>query len=109
MKAFQVCSDYSEGSEVIFAESRNKARAIACYHDGFEYDEYKDIRAYRLPLLDGMENSEPKDNYWLNEEIRIILVRDYGWYCYEPNEYEPCESCCAKEFCEYYKDVIKDG
>lgn len=108
MKAFSVCSDYSEGSEVIFAENRNQARSIARYHDSFEDIDYKDIRAYRLPLLDGMENSELKDNYWLSEEIRTILVRDYGWRCNEPNEYEPCGECCAKEFCGYYNDILKE-
>lgn len=103
MKAFACSSNYSEGSIVVFAETANKARAMTVHSDGFEYDEYTDIRARRLPLLDGMENHEPKDNYWLNDEIRIILVRDYGWNCFEPNEYEPCEECCAKEYCGVYE------
>ena len=70
---------------------------------GFENDEYIDIRAVRVPLLDGKEEFEPRDNYWLNEEIRMILVRDYGWRCYEPNEYFPCEECIAKNFCSHYE------
>ena len=108
MKAFACSSSYSEGSIVVFAETANKARAMTAHSDGFEYDEYTDIHARRLPLLDGMENCEPKDSYWLNDEIRTILVRDYGWTCAEPNEYEPCEECCAKSFCSYYESQKGD-
>lgn len=109
MKAYEVYSDYSEGNKIVFAETANKARAIAAHSDGFEDEEYKDIRAYRLPLLDGMENFEPKDNYWLNEQIRKILVRDYGWQCIEPNVYDPCAECCAKEYCGYWESIKEES
>lgn len=108
MKAYQVISDFSEGSKIVFAETANKARAMTVHSDGFEYEDYKDIRAYRLPLLDGMENREPTDNYWLNDEIRTILVRDYGWICTYPNEYESCEDCCAKEYCGHWESIKEE-
>lgn len=53
MKAYGVSSEKSEGSKIVFADSRNKAKAIAAHSDGFEDDEYTDIRAVRIPLLDG--------------------------------------------------------
>ena len=110
MKAYQVFTDWTEGVSVVCAETRNQARAKAAYLDGFEDEQYKDIRAIRDPLLDGMEECEPKDNYWLNEKIRTILVRYYNLHCMEPNEYEACESCCANKYCDYYyeNDMVND-
>ena len=48
-----------------------------------------------------MENCEPKDNYWLNDEIRLILVKEYDWSCVEPIM-EDCDSCVAKNYCHYF-------
>ena len=48
-----------------------------------------------------MENCEPKDNYGLNDEIRMILVKEYGWSCVEPIV-EDCDSCVAKNYCHYF-------
>ena len=76
MKAWIVNTDYSEGSEIIFANTRNEARIEAMYCNSMADERYIDIKAHRLPELDGMENYEPRDNPWLNEEIRIILVKE---------------------------------
>lgn len=109
MKAYEVTSDFSGGSKIVFAETANKARAMTAHSDGYEDDGYTDIRAYRLPLLDGMEECEPKDNYWLNDEIRTILVRDYSWSCTYPNEFEPCAECCAKEYCGHWESIKEES
>lgn len=98
MKAWSVTTDYGEGSGIVFAENRNQARLLARCTDACEDADYIDIKAHRLPLLDGMENCEPKDNYWLNEDIRLILVKEYCWSCIEP---EDCDKCCAKQYCLY--------
>lgn len=103
MKAYSVSTYYSQISGIVFAENRNHARMLARSTDACEDAPYIEIRASRLPKLDGMEHSEPKDNLWLNEEIRLILVRDYGWSCTEPNEYEDCNDCCAKQYCPWFE------
>ena len=54
--------------------------------------------------LDGMENCEPTDNYWLNEDIRLILVKEYGWSCLEYDDIY-CEHCIARNYC----DVVAEG
>ena len=104
MKAYSVSADYSEGSDIVFAESRNQARNLARCTNACEDAPYIDIRAKRIPKLDGMEHCEPKDNLWLNEDIRLILVKEYNWACNEPNVYEDCDNCCAKQYCRYYED-----
>jgi hypothetical protein len=104
MKAYAVRTDYSEGSGIVFAESHNKAKMLALYTDACEDAPYIDIRAKRIPELDGMENCEPKDNPWLNEDIRMILVKEYGWGCVEPGVYEDCDKCCAKQYCHWCEE-----
>ena len=89
------------GSEIIFADTRGKAISEALRRDNFEDLELTDIRVKRLPILDGMEDREPTDNPWLNDEIRLILVKEYDWACIEP-EYSDCDSCIAKEYCHWF-------
>lgn len=101
MKGWIVSSDYAEGSKIVFADSRNEAKKQVLYSYGFEDVSYIDLIAKRCPKIDGMEKCEPTDNYWLNEDIRLILVREYSWTCIEP-QYSDCDSCCAKEYCLYF-------
>ena len=101
MKAYVVNTDYSEGSGIVFAENRNHARKLAQYTDACEDAPYIDIKARRVPILDGMENCEPRDNYWLNEDIRLILVKEYDCSCVEP-QYSDCDNCCAKQYCHWH-------
>lgn len=108
MKAYEVYTDFSEvGSGIVFAENVGKAKGKAIRLEIFHDKRFIDIRVKRLPELDGMESEEPADNLWLNEKIRTILVKEHGWQCNEPNVYEKCENCCAKEYCDYYLDIIR--
>lgn len=107
MKAYKVYADYSEGFEIVFAETVGEAKRKAIRLEFLQDERFIDIRVNRLPALDGMENEEPADNLWLNEMIRTILVKEYGWQCNEPNVYEKCEDCCAKEYCDYYLNIIR--
>lgn len=100
MKAWMVDTDYSEVSAIVFAENRNQARKIAQDTEFVGDAPYIDIRAKRCKELDGMENCEPKDNYWLNDDIRLILVKEYGWACVDPHLGD-CEKCCAKQYCHW--------
>ena len=101
MKGWIVNTDNSEGSAIVFANTRNEAKLEALRTDGFEDERYIDLRAHRCPEIDGMENCEPKDNYGLNDENRMILVKEYGWSCGEPIV-EDCDSCVAKNHCHYF-------
>lgn len=101
MKAWQVRGkDEDCGSYIVFADTRNEARKKAQFTQACENDKYIDIIAKRLPMLDDMEDYKPKSNPWLNDEIRTILVRDYGWSCLEP-VYADCETCCVREYCRW--------
>lgn len=99
MKGWIVSADYAEGSAIVFAETRDKAKLEVLYDDAFCDCRYTDLRVHRCPEIDGMENHQPTDNPWLNDEIRLILVKKYDWCCTEPGVYEDCDECCAKDFC----------
>lgn len=89
------------GNEIIFADTRGKAISEALSRDNFEDLEWTDIRIHRLSELDGMEKCEPTNNPWLNDDIRLILVKKYDWACVEP-QYSDCDSCVAKQYCHYF-------
>lgn len=101
MKAWICSTDYSESDAIVFADNRNQARVLAQATNICEDAPYTDIRATRCPEIDDMEDCEPKDNYWLNDDIRLILVKERNWTCIEPIN-EDCENCCAKQFCHYF-------
>lgn len=105
MKAWLVSDAYGnvEKSVVVFAETRGKAiNEALCYE--FEDCAYIDLRARRAKELDGMEDCEPTDNYWLNEDIRLILVKEYGWSCLEYDD-TYCGHCIARNYC----NVVAEG
>lgn len=100
MKAWIARTDYSDGSTIVFANTRNEAKLLAMGTDFCEYAPYIDIRVRRVPELDGMEKCEPTDNPWLNDDIRLILVKEYDWACVEP-QYSDCDNCIAKQYCHW--------
>ena len=49
--------------------------------------------------MDRLYQGETELN-WYDPELRLVLVRDFGWSCFEPS-YE-CETCRAKPFCPWH-------
>ena len=100
MKAWLVTNCEGIGI-VVFADTASKAKAYALNEDGFEDETFISLHVNRAVKLDGMENCEPKNNYLLNDDIRLILVRDYGRWCEEPIM-DDCSKCVAHEYCPKY-------
>ena len=99
MKAYNVRDKNSFYSTVVFAESSNKAKAIAMHTDACEDVPYTDIRTKRMPTLDkyyrGLDEMD-----WYDDADRIALVKDGKFHCFENSE---CPNCPAKEYCDYYE------
>lgn len=106
MKAYQVCTDWSDGSVVIFAETVNKAKYFALSTDLLCHENYKDLRATRLPKIDYLYNGQIVVDWNEGEEIRLALVREYGWHCIEP-QLSDCKVCTAEKYCEW--SLLKGG
>ena len=46
---------------------------------------------------------------WENPKDRLILVKECGFVCdYDYLEWEDCELCSAKEYCDRYKDHLTE-
>ena len=102
MKAYKITDrngvyDYAI---IVFAENRNKAKAIAVNTDSFEDIEYKDIRAIRMPKLDKYYRGESEMD-WYNAEDRIAMVKEAGFSCsLDYWEEEDCLECPAWQWCD---------
>lgn len=105
MKAYCVDSEYSEGVEIIFAETANKAKYIALRKtDTFCDDEYVHLHARRYPKIDKFYKNGKTIVDWVeDDDIRVELVKEYGHHCLEPMP-ECCEVCPAKEYCSVCED-----
>lgn len=104
MKAYCIDSEYSEGVEIIFAETANKAKYIALKTDTFCEDEYVHLHARRYPKIDKFYKKGKTIVDWVeDDDIRVELVKEYGHYCLEPMS-ECCEVCPAKEYCSMCED-----
>lgn len=104
MKTYCVDSEYSEGTEIIFAETANKAKYIALKTDTFCEDEYVHLHARRYPKIDKFYKKGKTIVDWVeDDDIRVELVKEYGHHCLEPMP-ECCEVCPAKEYCLMCED-----
>lgn len=106
MKAWQANSEYSEGSVVVFAEYVNKAKSMALHTDILCYENYKDLRVARLPKIDHLYNGQTVVDWNEDEDIRLALVKEYGWHCIEP-QLSDCKVCSAEKYCEW--SLLKGG
>ena len=112
MKAYIVDDKrgYADCALIVFAESRGKAIASAMGTDEFpKYDwDFTELRARREPALDGAYRGRWRMD-WDNDEDRLALVRDCGYYCnddaFDPDD---CERCVAKEYCDRHQDYLDE-
>ena len=110
MKAWRVREKGEFCSDVVFAETRGKARALASSTDCCDYARFIDIEVHRMPQADKYYRDGKWHLDWWNTQDRIALVKDCGFVC-DPDywDYEDCEICPAKEYCDQYKDLMDGG
>jgi hypothetical protein len=108
IKAWLVFGDWNDTSGIVFAETRNEARALAYYTDAIDPDTaYIDIHARRAPYMDGMDRGRVAAS-WDDPDDRFALVK-HGWACGEDcYDRDECEKCCAKEACWRYEEEDTD-
>lgn len=104
MKAYRVEERHGvyDFATVVFAETRNKAKAIAVNTDCLEGVEYTDISATRIPALDRFYRGK-KEMDWYDDEDKIAMVRYGNFTCSYEFDTEDCETCSAKQWCERYE------
>ena len=105
MKAWRVFDkDCTTGTEIIFAETRGKAISYALsYCDFFEDLSWTDVRAKRFKEFDKYYNGKQNPSFWFDDKIRVILVRDFDWGCFD-DCYDGLD-CPAYNFCKRRKEL----
>lgn len=107
MKAWLVEEPDEGYATIVFAKRRNKARYLAIQYDESLQDyRYDEVRATRMPQLDECAGDSPYVMDFNIDEDRLIMVRDAGFSCFEP-EYDDCEKCVAKDYCDKYEDYLE--
>lgn len=89
-------------SEVIFAETAGKAKALAANSETFEEYGFTDIRVRRCRALDRFYKGR-KEMDWLDMDDRIAMVRYAGFFCSYEMDNPGCHECGAAEYCERYE------
>lgn len=105
MKAWLVKDKDEFCATVVFAETRGKARSIAMRTEACEDVDFCDIEARREPQMDKYYKEGKKEMDWFDDNDRLALVKECGFYCEEIEE-DRCEDCPAKEYCEEYSVYI---
>ena len=111
MKAWLVREKDETFADVVFAETRGKARALARHFDCFEDAKFTDIEVRREPKADKYFKEGKVHLDWENPKDRIALVKECGFVCdYDYLEWEDCETCSAKKYCDRCRDhLIEEG
>ena len=105
MKAYLIYdpNKFEPGSTVVFAETAGKARALGICTDIFEDYSFTEISVRRVPALDPFYRGLWEMDFD-NAGDRVAMVRYANFQCLEEyTEYEDCESCPAKEWCDGYE------
>lgn len=108
MKAWFVRVKDEFCATVVFAETRGKAKYLALATDCCDDASFCDIEAYRVPQVDKYYKEGKTELEWGDPNDRLILVKECGFVCdYDFLMREDCESCSAKEYCDEYKEWLK--
>lgn len=107
VKAWEISNNYIEGCEVVFAETRGKAKSIALNTDTFCYCDFCDLEVYRKPVIDKYYKNGKTRMDWNNQKDRLALVKECGFSCVDDCFGEFCEDCLAKDYCNRYDDYIE--
>ena len=108
MKAWLVKDKWDcYGAEIVFAETRGKARSLALATDCCSETDFIDVYVRRQPNADKYYKEGKWHLDWFNPKDRIVLVKDCGFVCdYEYFEWEDCGDCSAKKYCDRYDEHI---
>ena len=106
-KAWQCSDEEWCRTEVVFAETRGKAKTYFKNIDTFDWFDFCELKPYRVKNLDYLNHPDGYVMDWCKDEDRLPMVRDAGFCCNEVNR-ELCEKCCAKEWCSEYEEYDEE-
>ena len=93
--------------EVVFADTRGKARMYLKELDTFDNYRYIDISPRREKELDYLDHEDGYVMDWNKEEDKIALVKNIGVYCLYSDKDE-CKECYVREWCSKYEEYEEE-
>ena len=106
-KAWSFYEEEESIIEVVFADTRGKARMYLKELDTFDNYRYIEISPRRKKALDYLNHEDGYVMDWNKEEDRIAMVKNIGFYCSVPDK-EECNERCAKEWCSKYEEYKEE-
>lgn len=102
MKAWylDIKDDPDQGAFIVFAKTRNEARAQASSHD-LMYDSWLDVQAVRHRSCDGLEKLD-------EAHLTLRLWREEGWRWWDI-DYPDQDESTDEQFLEWYNTTFGDG
>lgn len=107
MKAWLIRENDIESCEVVFAETRGKAKSIALQTDTFSECDFCDLEVHREPVIDKYYKDGKTRMDWDNQKDRLALVKECGFSCVDECFGEFCKDCLSKEYCDRYDEYIE--
>lgn len=99
MKAWLIRENDIEGYEVIFAETRGKAKSIALHTDTFSECDFCDLEACRAYNIDKYYTDGKRRMNWYDQQDRLAFIKEYDSYCIGDFFGGFCENCLSKDYC----------
>ena len=81
MKAWLIRENDTESCEVIFAETRGKAKSMALTTDTFSECDFCDLETRRVCNIDKYYTNGKRCMDWNNQQDRLALVKECGFSC----------------------------
>lgn len=100
-----ICANNYGTDEIVFADTKRRAKSYLKFTDSFEDYRYNDIYPERVKALDYLDHKEGYVMDWNKDEDRIALVKHIYSGCL-PDIKDECKSCCAKEWCRKFKEQL---
>ena len=108
MKAWLIREKGEFCAEVVFAETRGRAKVLASCCDCCENASFTDIEATRMKQADKYYKEGKWHLDWENPQDRIILVKECGFVCdYDAFDIGDCKECSAKKYCDKHAEHIR--
>ena len=104
MKAWIVREYDVEACEVVFAETRGKAKTIALDVGTFDDADFCALEGHRVPEIDKYYTDGKRYMNWGNQKDRLALVKECGFSCVDDCFGEFCEDCLSKDYCDRYDE-----
>ena len=100
-KAWSFYEEEESIIEVVFADTRGKARMYLKELDTFDNYRYIEISPRREKALDYLNHEDGYVMDWNKDEDRIPMVKEFNMHCSEITE--ECKECCVYEWCSKFE------